>query len=201
MLPPEEREIPLRYLKGISEKLAVLASKADLCEPCQPHPHVITAPARSDQAESCSTGFHIVVDVQLLMGFAGAEIPHEPGNPERVQVFYPSKMKRENLFRLRNKVCRLRGFMYSISLQGDKSCSSPQGFVFKAISCSFGCRSGHELQLSYVYSAQGIVQIAGHTSWKEQGRNQENNFTKLKPSGKTNDICPLEPKQINLAPH
>lgn len=135
-------------LKGISEKLAVLVSKAGLCEPCQPHPHILTTPALLDQAESCSTGFQIVVDVQLLMGFAGAEIPPEPGNPERAQVFYPSRMKRQNLFRLRSKVCRFRGFMYSISLQGDKSCSNTQGFVFKTISCNFGCRSGHKLQLS-----------------------------------------------------
>lgn len=147
------REIPSRYLKDISEKLAVLVSKTGLCEPCQPHPHVIAAPALLDQAESCSKELQIAVDVQLLMGFAGTEVPHEPGNPERVQVFYPSRMKRQNLFRLRNKICRFRGFIYSISLEGDKSWSNPQGFVFKTKShATLG--AGQDMNSSSVKSIQ-----------------------------------------------
>lgn len=77
----------MRYLKGTPEKLAVFLSKGGLREPCQPQPAALTGPAFTDQAESCSADFQIVTDLQLLMGFAVAEIPHEQGNTVTVHFF------------------------------------------------------------------------------------------------------------------
>lgn len=111
------KEISLRYLKGTSWKLAGFLSKGGLSGPCQPQPAALTA--FLDQVESCSTKFQIVPDVQLLTSFAIAEIPHKQRKTKTVQFCYPSSMKRHNLFRSRNKICRFRDPMYSSSLQGD----------------------------------------------------------------------------------